>query len=500
MTEFDLSSGPARWTRLLSWGILAGLALGGCNFLSHYDPTKAATDGPRADSPGGFLDARAAFDTSGDGPALDLPRREGGKHDGRKHDGRKHDGGKHEASTLDGARREASLPLDLGKPEAAWKPDLPRAEASVKPDSAPASPDGPGSCVGTAAVWSSPITVGNTAYDYKTALILDKNEEPIIAYHTNSGSAHVRVALSSTAWAYTDLNTNGSPNTYSWLALALDSSGYPHVSYHYICNLEHAYWTSGGLQYQTLQGSATSMSMAIDSTDKVTIVYTSGPNGGTGTPLAWTGTANTWANPGAGIPGTDSGNHPALVLDPKDSNRPHLFYFVAADLYHAWPDASSVWKNGIVASVGSAGCTSNQSCGFYPSAVVDSSTAGTLYVAYHDNSTSTSGIKLSKGSGYAATGYTWSKETVSSGAGLAYPSLAMSPTGAFNISYYSTSAGHLMYARREASASSWTTGAIDSSTSVGKFSSLAIASSKKAHLIYLDEPNHAIKYLTHACQ
>ena len=79
-----------------------------------------------------------------------------------------------------------------------------------------------------------------------------------------------------------------------------------------------------------------------------------------------------------------------------------------------------------------------------------------------------------------------------------YPSLAINPDGVLNVSYYSSTDQTLLHARREKSG--WKSEVVDSDGDVGRFSSLAISTSRNAHVVYYDATGNKTKHAFNPCR
>jgi len=281
------------------------------------------------------------------------------------------------------------------------------------------------------------------------SLALDSSGNPHISYYHNrdywqvGGTGYCDGALEYATWNETsstwDIHTvaeNHDEGRYS--SLALDSTDNPHIAY-------YRYWPYGNdLLYSYSDGSSwthqmvddgyngiVGPSLALDGSGYGHISYFDyeGP-GGSGLRYArWNGSSWDFTLVDSVAWPSALGYDTSLALD--SSGNPHISYFAGATphLNYAWYDGSS-WDITTVDSLTEAGaCTS---------LALDGS--GSPHIAYYD--------ATHQAVNYAAwTGSGWDIDTVDSVGGPAYDvSLALDSSGFAHISYYDATDQDLMYA------------------------------------------------------
>jgi hypothetical protein len=263
------------------------------------------------------------------------------------------------------------------------------------------------------------------------------------------------------------------PYAGKYTSLALDSRGYPHISYQGGSNdLMYAEWTGSAWVTSTVYSSNVVgdwSSLALDSngypcisfpdSDQRVLMY-----------AKWTGSA--WdivtVDPSAKV-----GDYSSLALD-KD-NKASISYHDAANIdlkYAKWTGSS--WDIQTVESIGSTG--------FFTSLVLDSN--GKPFIAYQDI---TNGLlKFAKWTGSA-----WVIQTVDATGKIGNtPSIALDSKGNPQISYYNGDTKVLRFAKW--SGSTWTTQAVETIGSPS-YSSLVLDSKDNPCISYTG-PNRDLRY------
>jgi hypothetical protein len=264
-------------------------------------------------------------------------------------------------------------------------------------------------------------------------------------------------------------------------SLALDSLGYPHISYHDTTNgiLKYARWTGSDWDIQVVDGATgvvvgLDSSLALDSQDHPHISYFDATNG----ILKYA----RWISPTWDIQVVDGaigvvvGQYTSLALDSNDV--PHISYYDATngDLkYASW--TGSDW---LPASVDSGG-----DVGLYTSLALDGNDVP--HISYYD---ATNGdLKYVSWTG------TWLPASVDSEGDVGlFTSLALDPDSNDDphMSYYDATNGDLKYAYW--AGSDWWFAPVDGDDDVGLFTSLALDSQGYPHVSYFDATNIRLKY------
>ena len=265
-------------------------------------------------------------------------------------------------------------------------------------------------------------------------------------------------------------------------SLALDSNGYPHISYFDITNLDlkYARWNGSSWQIETVDSAGevgTYTSLELDSSGYPRISYYDDTNC-TLKYARWDG--DVWR-----IETVDSvediGFGTSLALD--DLGYPHISYVfrMDEDLKYAFWDGSR-WRIETVDSEGRVGS--------FNSLELDSSNYP--HISYCDNiEFKISHLKYARWDGEG-----WRIEIVDSEGDVGgFSSLALDSSNYPHISYVEGNDWDLKYARWDGSA--WRLETVDSEGSVGLYTSLAIDSNDYPHISYGDligYPNYNLKY------
>jgi hypothetical protein len=343
-----------------------------------------------------------------------------------------------------------------------------------------------------------------------SSLVLDSSGNPHVSYEDSNESLRY-ATYNGTSWNlelvdartfnHFDglLATSASVGRYS--SLALDSKGYPHISYYNYTSflepraitynsslvfgdLKYAWWNGTSWNTQTVEFGTFDTkvgaycSLTVDSHDNPHISYYEWNDVDWGTAngnlkyASWTGCA--WNIETVDTDG-NTGKDSSLALDPADN--PHITYIDNAngDLKYASRTISG-WNIQLV----------DNAVGGYCRLALDS--IYNPHISYWKN-----GLKYASWNG---TG--WSIETVdfsdSSTVGI-WCSLALDSNGYPHISYVDDQHGFhsLKYAAWNGSA--WNTFILDTGN-VGDFSSLALDYADKPHITYIDYSNLSLKYIS----
>ena len=324
-----------------------------------------------------------------------------------------------------------------------------------------------GLCLSTIVFGGNP---GNDG-DEKISLVMEWDENPI------SGSQGILSTRSGDDIWY-NMTVNSSGEVGKWTSIALDSRGFPHISYTDITNeaLKYAHFDGEGWKNQTVdaQGHVGKYtSIALDSEDNVHISYYDGPK--TALKYAhWNGTV--WLNETVDSAG-DVGKHTSIAVDTDD--RVHICYYDEdeRDLKYAYFD-DMAWHIQTVDSKGNVGK--------YGSIVLDSKDHA--HISYHDGTNADLKYAVFDGN-------EWEKQIVESAGEVGrWTSIALDSTGGAHISYVfgEDEAHYLKYAFF--TGTEWETQTVDPGNIVGRFSSIALDSNDVPHISYHDRDNEDLKY------
>lgn len=311
-----------------------------------------------------------------------------------------------------------------------------------------------------------------------TAIAVDSSGKVHICYVKGGVYTQLRYATNASgAWVTSNMNESyylawGTGPTAS---IAVDSADRVHIIYtEYNLPmfgepyLKHAAKISGVWAIETVgQGYGDRNCIAVDSSDKLHISYIS--TVGLQGLLYATNASGVWVKETLVA---DNLTHHSIAVD--SSNNIHICYSSmnsGNDLNHA-TNASGVWVTNVLGATGSS-----------PSIVVDSSDG--LHITY-----SGGGVQYATNrSG------TWVTETV---AGGWEPSIALDSSYKVHISYvtYDYLDPTLEYATN--ASGPWVTTSLPSPGDLGSGTSVALDDSERVHISYIDETNESLKYATNA--
>lgn len=299
------------------------------------------------------------------------------------------------------------------------------------------------------------------------SLRLDANEHPHVAY----GDDHLYYAWRDDTTWHTEVVDN-SPGVGSYAALALDGTGYAHISYFDAVNINLKYaWQDGsGWHIQTLDPTAkagTFSSLALDSHGHAHISYYDIAN--TNLKYAWQDDTR-WRFEIVDEIGA-VGQYSSLALDSNEDT--HISYYdeINHDLKYAWQDTAG-WHIQTV--------DFTNGVGQYTSLALSNS--GYAHISYFD--ITNTDLK------YAWQDVTgWHIQRVDSDQGVGqYTSLALDRSGYAHISYFDMTRVDLKYAWQDAAG--WHIQTVDSIGSIGQHTSLSLDSTGYPHITYYDAINY----------
>ncbi|OGS20830.1 MAG: hypothetical protein A2252_00240 [Elusimicrobia bacterium RIFOXYA2_FULL_39_19] len=300
------------------------------------------------------------------------------------------------------------------------------------------------------------------------------------------------------AWETTTVDNSGNVGLYS--GLAVDTSGYPHISYYAgsfageysavaldaggYAHIAYYDWTNSCLKYAKYNGASWEVqvvdpvsgtgkhaSIAVDGFGYPHISYFDNIYGDLRY-AKWTGSSwNIQIVDGI----DDAGEYTSIKID-KSSN-PHIAYYDYSNgnlKYARWSGTS--WSTQTI--------DSNGEVGRFCSLALDSS--NNAHISYLDESSTS--LKYAKYNGIA-----WSKETIdSAGTRGWFTSIALDSNNKPHISYQDWASGYLKYAYK--TGASWVTAIVDNTAFVGEYTSIALDNLNYAYISYYDVSNGSLKF------
>ena len=338
---------------------------------------------------------------------------------------------------------------------------------------------------------------GNVGED--TSIAIDSNGYKHISYYdatTNSGD----LKYATCSWVTISVDTTGFVGTDS--SIAIDSNDAVHISYYDSTNsdLKYATCSSGctiasnwdDVSVDTSGSVGIDTSIAIDSNDAVHISYFDSTNRDLEYATCSSGctTASNWITTSVETTGV-VGYYTSIAIDSTDAV--HISYFDSTnrDLeYATCSSGCTTASNWITTSVETTGVV-----GYYTSIAIDSTDA--VHISYFDNTNDD--LKYATCSSGCTTASNWDDVSVDiTGHVGRYTSISIDSNDNAHISYYDTTNSDLKYATCSSgctTASNWDKVSVDTSGSVGYYTSIAIDSSDTIHISYFDNTNDDLKYV-----
>ncbi|MDP6562685.1 MAG: putative Ig domain-containing protein, partial [Candidatus Thalassarchaeum sp.] len=317
-----------------------------------------------------------------------------------------------------------------------------------------------------------------SATGYSSQIKLNSTDAPhIVFFDDYYDDVYISIRTGGT-WSSTSVDDYGgyyTTNGERGASLAIDSSDGLHVAFYDMSgrDLHYAYRANGDDTWTETENidtsssyMATSLSIAVDSSDRPHIAYHD---------------RSSWDLEYARFDGSswmkstldqtnNVGRYPSIAIDQYDQVN------IAYENYSAYDVKSIVIRNGAARSstIGQVG-----SHHYHLGSAVDAS--GNMHLSYYNGSDTAGSLQYA-----AQNGATWSVTTVDDVSTIvgAYSALALDDSGNPHVSYLDSTSGYLRYAYHNGT--SWTLSTVDSSGTVGGYTSIALDADNRARIAYHD--------------
>jgi len=374
--------------------------------------------------------------------------------------------------------------------------------------------------------WSTPVSLDSTDDVGKgSSLAIDSNDNLHVTYHDATNGNLEYLTYDGSSWSTPATLDNSTDDVGSDSSLAIDSSDHLHVTYYN--------WTGGNLEYMTHDGSSWSTpvsldifqvvgwqsSLAIDSNDNLHVTYYALTQGNLD---YMTHDGSSWSTPVSLDSSTgDVGVDPSLAIDSNDNLHVTYLDYSNGNLDYMTYDGSS-WSTPV-------SLDSTDYVGERSSLAIDSN--DNLHVAYYDETSDNLEYMTYSAPVPPVISYSPSEFNLTNNTPMATlsPTNTGGPIGAFSTVwggtnttldtvgftgefnsiavdsndkthvayYYAYNSGTIEDLRYGTDKSgSWVFTTLDSTDSVGMYTSIALDSNDNVHISYYDDTNNDLKYAT----
>ena len=335
-------------------------------------------------------------------------------------------------------------------------------------------------------LWQSFIVDNSVAMGWSSSIKLDSNNKIHIVYYDSTNTALRYAANSSGAWDYETIDNNGSVG--SSPSIAVDSTGKTYVSYYDGTNYDLKY---------------------AESITPITLFSDDFENGlGNWTAASpWGLTTSTSHGGSNSVTDSPSGNYGTSINISLAMTNP-LTISGNTDLqfWHKYTMAPYYWWSEAYVEISTDGGTSWTTLAQYSGSLATWSKVGVDLSSNTNQSVKIRFRLQTNDAWWGDDGWYIDDVTIvqkhsistidSTGTVGEYTSIALDSNNKVHISYYDSSNSALKYATN--ASGSWAASTIDSIGDVGKYTSIAIDSNNKVHISYYDDTNDDLKYATNA--